>query len=87
MRRGCHPTMTNESPTGNRKPTNQNRIRIIDGQGTNTHPAAHLRSVVVEYADKPDKCTICPKNLSSHELLASWITANNEAFVDLLEVR
>lgn len=79
--------MTNESSTGDRTPHNQNQIPIIDGHESIPHPAAHLRSVVVEYADKPDKCTICPKDLSSHELLASWITANNEAFIDLLEVR
>lgn len=51
------------------------------------HPASSLRSVLVEYADRPDRRTICPKDLNGHEVMVTWLTADADGFVDLLERR
>lgn len=52
-----------------------------------THPATYLRFAVVEYPEHADKATICPKNSPPEELPVTWLTADKEAFVDLLAVR
>ena len=52
-----------------------------------THPAAALRSVLVEYPDRPDRRTVCPSGIERDELMVTWLTADAAAFVDLLEAR
>ena len=51
------------------------------------HPASHLRAVVVEYDRRPDRCTICPREVAADRLTTAWITADAAAFYDLSEVR
>jgi hypothetical protein len=51
------------------------------------HPAASLRSVLVEYPERCDRRTVCPKGLERHELMVSWLTADDADFVDLGEYR
>ena len=51
------------------------------------HPAADLRAVVVEYDDRPDRCTVCPRRLSRDQLTTAWLTADASAFWDLAEAR
>jgi hypothetical protein len=51
------------------------------------HPASSLRSVLVEYPDRADRRTICPRGLQRHEVMVTWLTADADAFVDLLARR
>lgn len=51
------------------------------------HPAAQLRTVVVEYEHRPDRCTVCPRSMSRDELTTAWLTADTAAFYDLAAVR
>lgn len=53
----------------------------------NDHPANALRSVLVEYPDRPDRRTVCPKQLTRNELMVTWLTADANAFIDLLACR
>lgn len=46
-----------------------------------------LASVVVEYTNEPDECTIFPTNVSREELLTRWISARDGSYVDLEAIR
>lgn len=48
-----------------------------------SHPATALRSVVVEYPDRPNRQTICPRALSRDQVMVTWLTADSEDFIDL----
>lgn len=64
------------------------RARYVRRRETGVeHPAAALRSVLVEYGDRPDRRTVFPHELGRDELLVTWLTADNDAFVDLLACR
>ncbi len=45
-----------------------------------------LSSVVVEYDGEPNRCTIYPTEATRLERMASWITADADAFVPLDEM-
>jgi hypothetical protein len=45
-----------------------------------------LSSVVVEYDGKSDRCTIYPTEATRLERMASWMTADADAFVPLDEM-
>ncbi len=49
--------------------------------------AYDLHSVVVSYSDRPDRCTIYPRNTSCYERIETWLTADQAAFLDLDEMR
>lgn len=51
------------------------------------HPAEALRSVLVEYPDRPDRRTVCPRGLGREAVMVTWLTADAGAFVDLLAAR
>lgn len=51
------------------------------------HPASRLHAVVVEYDRRPDRCTICPREVVPDQLTTAWITADAGTFYDLGEVR
>ena len=51
------------------------------------HPASHLRAVVVEYDRRPDRCTVCPREMDPDQITTAWITADAASFYDLSEVR
>lgn len=46
-----------------------------------------LRSVVVRYDKRPDRCTIYPRRESCCEHVDAWLSANADAFVPLSEMR
>ena len=46
-----------------------------------------LECLVVRYRDRPDRCTITPRECSEEERLTHWLSANLSAVVDLEEVR
>ncbi|MFC5366245.1 DUF7511 domain-containing protein [Salinirubrum litoreum] len=46
-----------------------------------------LHSVVVEYDGRPDRCTIYPRRSRCRDRVASWLSADREAFVGLEEMR
>ncbi|WP_128476037.1 DUF7511 domain-containing protein [Halorussus pelagicus] len=50
-------------------------------------PDIALRSVVVEYEDRPDRRTVYPAGVSEMERMSSWLTADDDAFVDLEATR
>ncbi|MHC3439083.1 DUF7511 domain-containing protein [Natrialbaceae archaeon A-gly3] len=50
------------------------------------HPI-DLESVVVQYEDGPDRCTIAPRDCPDEKKLTTWLTADVEAFVDLEDAR
>jgi len=47
-------------------------------EGTTT---VELSLTVVRYADGPDRCTIHPPDASGDERMATWLSADREAFV------
>lgn len=82
------PRMTEKPRTGDHHDENRDRRPGSTAREHNIeHPAANLRFAVVEYPDQPDKGTICPKNLAQDDLMVTWITADKETFVDLIDVR
>ncbi|RLM59887.1 hypothetical protein DVK02_01670 [Halobellus sp. Atlit-31R] len=46
-----------------------------------------LRSVVVRYAERPDRCTIYPRRESCCEHVDAWLSADADAFVPIEEMR
>jgi Fe-S-cluster containining protein len=46
-----------------------------------------LRSVVVRYEERPDRCTIYPRRESCCEHVDAWLSADADAFVGLDEMR
>ncbi|WP_158056270.1 DUF7511 domain-containing protein [Halorussus halophilus] len=51
------------------------------------HTLADLRSVVVNYEDRPDRRTVYPGGLSSVERMSTWLTADATAFIELDDAR
>lgn len=61
---------------------------VADGdRRVDDRPARRLRSVVVEYDERPDRRTVYPDGLSSFERMSAWLTANDAAFVGLEDAR
>ncbi|UHQ96055.1 DUF7511 domain-containing protein [Natrinema halophilum] len=46
-----------------------------------------LESVVVRYEDRPNRCTIVPRECPEAERVTTWLTADARAFVDLEDAR
>lgn len=46
-----------------------------------------LVSVVVEYDEQPDQCTIYHPDSTGIERMSNWITADTNSFVDLYGAR
>ncbi|WP_049925919.1 DUF7511 domain-containing protein [Halopiger goleimassiliensis] len=46
-----------------------------------------LELIVVRYENKPDRCTITPRECSDAERITTWLSADRTAFVDLAAVR
>jgi len=46
-----------------------------------------LVSVVVEYDERPDQCTIYHPDSSGIERMSSWISADTASFIDLYSAR
>ena len=57
------------------------RFRAIDGRDYELH------SVVVQYDDRPDRCTVYPRRDRCLDRMAAWLSADLEAFVGLEEMR
>jgi hypothetical protein len=65
------------TPDGSSAPA----TRAIDGRDFALH------SVVVDYDGRPDRCTIYPRRRSCRDRVASWLSADLDAFVGLEEMR
>ena len=50
-------------------------------------PEIQLRSVVVRYEARPDRCTIYPRRERCCEHVDAWLSADADAFVPLEEMR
>lgn len=55
-----------------------------DPDATATEP---LTGTLVRYADRPDRMTIHPEKDDDVALMATWLSADADAFVDLDECR
>jgi hypothetical protein len=58
-----------------------------DGIAPSDGPAERLVSRLVTNADGPDRRTVFPQGLSSVARMSTWLTANEDAFVDIEENR
>lgn len=69
----------------------QSDMPTIEGQESrhpvSPHPASTLRFVRVSYPDAPDRCTIHPPTRDRIAMMSTWLTANDNAFVDLAQQR
>jgi len=59
----------------------------VDGVEGSGLPAEPLDSTLVTNADGPDRRTVFPRGLSSVARMSTWLTANEEAFVDVEQNR
>lgn len=46
-----------------------------------------LECVVIENDDAPNECAIYPRDADKDELMRAWITAHDDAFVELESMR
>ncbi|QLK26870.1 hypothetical protein HYG81_04465 [Natrinema zhouii] len=49
--------------------------------------APALESIVVRYEDRPDRCTIAPRECSEIDQLTTWLSADVGAFVELADMQ
>lgn len=63
-------------------PTDPSQDRLVDAD-----PAVALHATVVQYSDRPDRCTVYPGHLDHEERLCTWLSADQEAFVPLADAR
>ncbi|MEF8840695.1 MAG: hypothetical protein V5A62_03595 [Haloarculaceae archaeon] len=60
--------------------TDREGVDDVDGPD---QPAELLDSALVRNTDGPDRRTVFPRGLSSVARMSTWLTANEEAFVDV----
>jgi Fe-S-cluster containining protein len=68
----------------------ENRVpapSVEDSDATQRCRRFELRSVVVRYEERPDRCTIYPRRESCCEQIEAWLSADADAFVALDEMR
>jgi hypothetical protein len=58
-----------------------------DGVDESPDAAPVLSSTVVGYRERPDRRTVYPPDLSSVARMSTWLTADDDAFVDLADAR
>ncbi|QCS42060.1 hypothetical protein [Natrinema versiforme] len=46
-----------------------------------------LESIVVRYENRPDRCTITPRECPEAERMTTWLSANTDVVVDLADTR
>ncbi|WP_049895479.1 DUF7511 domain-containing protein [Halopiger xanaduensis] len=46
-----------------------------------------LECVVIENDDAPNECAVYPRDADRDELMTTWITAHDDAFVELESMR
>ncbi|WP_135852786.1 DUF7511 domain-containing protein [Halorussus salinus] len=63
--------------------TDRDRPADLETEARDDRPDIGLRSVVVEYEERPDRRTVYPAGVSGMERMSSWLTADDDAFVDL----
>ncbi|MFC7079785.1 DUF7511 domain-containing protein [Halorussus caseinilyticus] len=68
-------------------PTDADRSDDFQTDRRAARPDIELCSVVVDYEDGPDRRTVYPDGLSSVERMSTWLTADDDAFVDLESAR
>ena len=78
--------MSTDPPTVDGR-TDPDHPASFDAQPSADHPSAALRSVVINYEDRPDRRTVYPEGLTSVERMSTWLTADDDAFVDLEDAR
>lgn len=64
------------------------RRRLADAADeADGHRPTDLECIVVRYRDRPDRCTITPRECSETDQLTHWLSVDVSAVVDLDEVR
>jgi hypothetical protein len=67
--------------------TDADQPRDFETTSSDDRPPVELRSVVVNYEQQPDRRTVYPDGLCSAERMATWLSADAAAFVDLESFR
>ena len=73
-----------ESANGYDDRTIRRRLEAAQGEFDDRRA---LECLVVRYRNRPDRCTITPRECSEEERITHWLSANLSAVVDLEEVR
>lgn len=58
------------------------RERTAAGDQRTTRSIA-LEFIIVRYENRPDRCTIAPRDCPDAERMTTWLSADVDAFVDL----
>lgn len=72
------------SPRGSDDETVRRRLARVAADSGRT---PDLECIVVRYRDRPDRCTIAPRECPEETRLTHWLSADLSAVVDLEEVR
>ena len=75
-----------ESANGDVDRTTGQRLADADARA-DADERRSLECLVVRYRNRPDRCTITPRECSEEERLTHWLSADLSAVVDLEEVR
>jgi hypothetical protein len=67
--------------------TDRDRPAGFETEARDDRPDVALRSVAVEYEDRPDRRTVYPADASGAERTSAWLTADGSAFVGLETAR
>ena len=67
--------------------SSENATSIDHARRRSNDEAPEWISVVESHDDAPDECTIYPLGCPDHELVTTWITAQEGSFVDVDDVR
>lgn len=60
---------------------------VTGEERSDTDERESLRAAVVHNDDDPDRRTVYPADADEDELLTHWLTANENSFVNLRELR
>lgn len=60
--------------------------RLVNAREASTR-SIDLESIVVRYDQRPDRCTITPRECTDSERVTMWLSADLDAFVELADSR
>lgn len=77
----------NDSSHGSREYGDRTVRQRLDAATADSDRSIALECLVVRYRDRPDRCTITPRECSDDERLTHWLSADTTAIVDLEAMR
>lgn len=84
---GCGRSIMSTDPDTPDTRTDRDHPADVATETRDDRPDIELRSVVVEYENRPDRRTIYPAGVSGMERMSSWLTADDSVFADLESTR